>query len=143
MAHAEAFPRTLISSIFTMSASSTWSTGRATSCRVPVVYVTVSQQVTRLGQCFGRTSTSFVSTIRYFESTIPHFKSAIQHFESVIRHFKSVIRGFESAISPFSEPVQIGDSKCATVACECEIAVTQLHPARRVDATAGNGQGRN
>ncbi len=37
----------------------------------------------------------------------------------------------------------IDDSKCATVACECEIAVTKRHPARRVDATAGNGQGRN
>ena len=74
---AHAFLRTLISSIFTMSTSSTKSTSRAASCRAQVVYVLVSQEVTPLGPYFGRTSISFVSTIRNFKSTIPHFKSSI------------------------------------------------------------------
>ncbi len=100
---AHPYLRTLISSISTMSASSTKSTRRAASCRVQVVYVIVSQQVTPLGPYFGRTSTSSISTIR-------NFKSTIQHFKSVIRHFKSTIRGRESAISPFYEPVQSVDS---------------------------------
>ncbi len=107
---AHPYLRTLISSISTMSASSTKSTRRAASCRVQVVYVIVSQQVTPLGPYFGRTSTSSISTIRNFKSTIQHFKSAIQHFESVIQHFKSVIRRFKSSISPFYHPVQSVDS---------------------------------